>query len=248
MCHRIDAELLQSTYLRDKRLLQFKGVCLFDIGAEIQEMDETLIMMPNLKAHRYLDKFYLWTPENDSRRRQDVLDRFFELIANEYESLIDVQRNIENIRNLFEFLCELIDPIEGSIIVDYGCGTGLSIEPASGLDIELIGVDRCPTIRQIAASRGMKVWSPGELARQLNSPVHGAFASYVFHLLPHTYGLRLLWKRLKPGGVLVANFHKNQGIELVDSCLEERGGTIRQLHSPSGSERHGPYVAYLKEI
>jgi len=247
VCHEIDALLLCSTYLAGRQVLKCKELCLFNVGDETQKLNETINTIPNLKARRYFDKFYLWTPENNDKRRQYVLDRFFELIANEYESLIDVERNLDNIRNLFWFLDRLMDPLERATVVDYGCATGLSIRLATKLDIKLIGFDRCLKMRQIASGRGMIVWSTGELARQPKGSLDGAFASYVFHLLPNTYGLRLLWARLKQGGVIVANFHKNQGTEVVGACIHELKGSVQHLRSPIGSERHGVYVAYRKE-
>jgi len=227
--------------------LQVNGLSVFDIGQDTHKLDLTLGKIPKLKARRYLDKFYLWTSVNNLKRRQEVLDKFFAFIAYQYESLIDVQRNLDNIQILLGFLNRLLAPIEGSTIVDYGCGTGLSVASASELKIELVGVDRCPTMRRIASDRGMTIWGPGELARQPKNSLDGAFASYVFHLLPHAGGLRLLWARLRSGGVLVANFHKDQGIDLVDACVSEEHGLIRLLESPFGSERHGRYVAYIKE-
>jgi len=203
--------------------------------------------VPNLRLDRYLDRFYLWTAEDDFERRQEVLDGFFDLIAPEYESLINIQRNVENIRNLLGFLVQLVDPVEGGIIVDFGCGTGFSIEPASALGVQVIGVDRCPKMRAISGTRGMTVWNPEELASLPSDSLAGAFASYVLHSLAHTKELYLLWAGLKPGGVLVANFHKDQGIELVEACVRELQGTIKYLTPPAGSERHGPYIAFLKE-
>jgi SAM-dependent methyltransferase len=247
VCHDTDAQLLLSTYLRDRRVFQLNGLRVFDIGEDVHRLGYALAAIPGLKARRYLDRFHLWTPDNNPRRRQEVLDRFFAFIADQYESLIDVERNLDNIRILLGFLNRLMGPIEAATIVDYGCGTGLSRSPASEFKVELVGVDRCPTMRRIASDRGMTTWGPGVLARQPKNSIDGALASYVFHLLPHSDGLRLLWARLKPGGMLVANFHKNQGMELVEACVREGQGLIHRLESPAGSERHGSYVAYLKE-
>jgi SAM-dependent methyltransferase len=247
VCHEKDAGLLLTADLQLEPVLQVRDLCLFKIDIGISELKKALNPIPHFSLNRYLDKFYIWTPAEDLEHRQKVLDKFFQIIAEQYELLIDVGRNLENINNLLGFLSDMLDPINGSIIVDYGCGTGLSVGLASNLNIKLIGVDRCPKMRQISASKGMTVWSIGELARQLPNSLDGAFASYVFHLLPHTKGLELLWSRLRPGGIIAANFHKNQGVELVETCIRNLRGSIINLPNPAESERHGSYVAYKKQ-
>ncbi|UVT22064.1 MAG: methyltransferase domain-containing protein [Nitrospira sp.] len=185
-------------------------------------------------------------PERDVDRRQKLLDEFFSFIARDYESLIDRDRNIDNIRNLLDFAKQYVPLLAQATIIDYGCGTGLSHLVAEELHLNIIGLDRCPSMRAIAFHRGMKVWNPGDLARQPNNSLDVSLASYVFHLLPDTKGLELLWERIRPGGVLVANFHKDAGKHLVRHCLEEKGCMAVKLLAPYGSERHGPYFAFVK--
>ena len=248
ICDEPDAVLLGSTALGQIPVLRKQGLCIFSVEPNAVRLQQALDAVKHEEAPRYLfDKFHLWISRNDRGRWQKLLDKFFGLIADEYEALIDIPRNIENISNLLGFLSSLVGPLSHALVVDYGCGTGLSIRPGRETSVTLIGVDRCPRMRAIATSRGMLTWSPGDLARQLSGSVHAAFASYVLHLLPETHGLRLLWARLKPGGVLVANFHKGQGIELVADCLSEQHALIRRLDSPAGAQRHGPYFAYVKQ-
>jgi SAM-dependent methyltransferase len=247
VCHEKDAGLLLTADLQLEQVLRSRDLCLFKIDADVSELEKSLSLIPHFSLNRYLDKFYIWTSENDLEYRQKVLDKFFQIIAEHYESLIDVGRNLENINNLLRFLKDLLGPVDNPTVIDYGCGTGLSVGPASSLNIKLIGVDRCPKMRQIAASKGMSVLSMGELARRSPNSLDGAFASYVFHLLPHTRGLRLLWSRLKPGGIITANFHKNQGLTLVETCIRELQGSVINLPASPNSERHGLYVAYQKQ-
>lgn len=247
VCHEADGSLLESTALSGAKPVKFHGIWLFDMSAQSLEITIILGDIPGFTMRRYLDRFYLWTPEFDERHRQEVLDRFFEMLAGQYESLIDTARNLNNIQNLLGFLRQHDKLCNAPVILDYGCGTGLSLELAKEFGINPIGFDRCPTMRQLATNRGMRVWSPSELAGQPHNSVDGAFASYVFHLLPHPHGLRLLWARLKLGGVIVSNFHKHQGIELVNSCVQELGGAVRTIPNPIGSDRHGAYFAYLKD-
>lgn len=247
ICHEAVAHpLLQMGCQGRLNFLHLNGLCLlsFDVFGEFWE---NINLLKNYHIQRYLDRFYLLVPEKDLIQRQELLDRFFEIVADEYESLIDVQRNMENIRNLIGYLEKyLCYPIEDNLIIDYGCGVGLSFELLSERNLKIIGVDPSPSMRRIAIKRGMTVWSIGDLACQPKNYISGAFASYVFHLMPHTGGLRLLWSRLVTGGVIVANFHKNNGIELVKSCIQELQGLIYEIKVPHSYERHGTYAVFIK--
>jgi SAM-dependent methyltransferase len=245
ICHESDADLLLSLLPQLNLLFTSKGLAVFDAAITAEDV-KLLDSISNLRLSRYLDRYYIWAPEDDLAYRQRIFDAFFESIADSYDSLIDVHRNLENIRNLIRILRESMDRFVGSTIVDYGCGTGLSHRLTADLGISVIGVDRCPKMRQIAAQRGMLVCNIGELAQRPQDSIDGAFSSYVFHLLPHAHGLQLLWSRLRPNGVLAVNFHKNQGIELVESCIQQMNGTIVKLNRHANSEKHGRYAAYRK--
>lgn len=245
VCHKAHVFHLEKTKLQHKSVLTLDDLRVFDIDSEANAIEQVLPRMTGLKLHRYLDRFYLWVPEDDEDQRQDLIDQFFQWIGDDYESLIDRDRNIENIRNLIQLVGSTVGlPSE---IVDYGSGTGLALRPAAELGLKLIGVERSVVMARRAIAAGMAVWTPGDLARQPNGSLPSAFASYVLHLLPHTNGLRLLWARLRPGSVLVANFHKSEGIERVNDCLGRERSTILQLRSPDGSMKHGPYIAYVKK-
>jgi SAM-dependent methyltransferase len=175
-----------------------------------------------------------------------LIDEFFEVIAREYDLLIDRQRNLENIANLITFLKQFCVIEQDTLVLDYGSGTGLSMLVEQTRGIRIVGVERSQAMREIAASRGMNVWGPGTLARQARGSVDAAFASYVFHLLPNPGGLKLLSMRLKIGGVLVANFHKGEGVEFVTRHLTESGCSSRTVMPTVAENRHGVYVAYVK--
>ena len=61
----------------------------------------------------------------------------------------------------------------------------------------------------------------------------------------HEY-LDVLSNILKPHGVLVVNFHKNQGRKWADKYFTQRGFKIFVPSSFKSFECHGPYVAYIK--
>lgn len=205
-------------------------------------------LLPDIdsRIRRYLDRFFLCIPENDRPLRDILLQDFFEAIADEYESLIDCQRNIENINILLRFLTELSGQLNESDVWDYGCGTGLSLEVSAKLGFRITGIDRCAAMMKIASQRGMKVLSIDQLVAGHENSISKAFASYVLHLYPSERDLEVLWGAFRPGGVLVANFHKNRGISEVNDVMGKLHSSIIQLDGPAGSERHGDYFAYIK--
>jgi SAM-dependent methyltransferase len=241
-----DVKDLPLNHVQARQLHRYKSIGLVDMISGPRIFFADADPMPDIPTHKYLDRFYLWLPK-DLDKREQVLTSFFDFIAYDYEELIDTERNLDNIHNLFGFLQQLLNPIVGKTVIDFGCGTGLSAPFAERLDMKLVGIDPAPAMRYISAQRGLLVWSPGELASQPQDSIDAALASYVFHLLQHTHGLRLLWSRLRPSGVIVGNFHNGQNLQMMEACVKNLHGSIAYLESPHGSERHGQYVAFFKE-
>jgi trans-aconitate methyltransferase len=145
-------------------------------------------------------------------------------------------------------LLDTTSPIKDKIIADYGCGVGLSLELESEFQIRLVGFDYSARMRKIASERGMRVLSQKDLSCQPEGVFDGAFASYVFQLYPRPCELTDFWRLLKPGAALVANFHKNQGIDFVNDSLKLLRCSIRVLPTTTGAEPHGAYIAYVKNM
>jgi SAM-dependent methyltransferase len=249
ICHEEAEECGISVLMADRNCWVRNGLCLYEVAQDEEDLCRTVAMRTGLHGCRYLDRFFVLTSLINAKMRQYTYDRFFTMIARQYDELIEIDRNRQNILNLLNYLAGAIHA-SGASIVDYGCGTGLSVDVmrTDGLSrFQVHGVDRCPKMRQIAADRGMQVWSPGDLARQEKGSIGGAFASYVFHLLPDVHGVRLLWSRLSPGAILVANFHKNKGIEMINACLEPTALDVRIVIGMDGDQWHGTYVAYVKK-
>jgi adenine-specific DNA methylase len=57
----------------------------------------------------------------------------------------------------------------------------------------------------------------------------GVFCSYVLHFVSDTEQFKMLLKKLKPGCILAANFHKNIGVSKFISLVESFKGEIEQL-------------------
>ncbi len=199
-----------------------------------------------LEYERFLDYFYIIKRVGEAHL-QIAIDMLFECIADRYDRLIDTRRNIENIRVLKEYLISLHGSLDGSLIVDYGCGTGLSKEIFDDENLKLIGIDRCSKMRHLASNRGLKTLSPSQLKELQLDSIDCGFFSYVLHFSPSFGDLELLWSRVRPGGTLVGNFHKSIAINEYLEFFSGLEANILPLESKLELKRHGPYVAFIKE-
>jgi predicted TPR repeat methyltransferase len=191
-----------------------------------------------------LDRFVFLIPEQQEAQNQ-LFWSFFDAIAGRYETLIDVRFNLHNIYSLLTKLSSCIGNLQDRLILDFGCGTGLALGPIHEFHAEVIGVDAAATMREIAASRGMRVVSPAELLA-LPEEFDGVIASYVFHLSLDATAIFAMWSKLKSGGAVVANFHKNLGRDSVSQMFESLGAEPTELDVISDELRHGSYIAFRK--
>ena len=222
------------------------GLAILPIKSSAIELFDKAIKIDGLKIMRYLDHFYLLVPTDSPILRKQLFFQFFELIAEEYEIFIDSDRNKENISNLLWLIKYYIGSFEGAKILDFGCGTGFSLEIARYYEVDIVGFDPCPIMRQIAIRNGMNVWDELKFVDQPYNSIEATFSSYVFHFLTDDKNLRMIYNILKPGGVLVANFHKNLGRDLADKYLAKIGFESYILPNINAHEYHGTYVAYGK--
>lgn len=242
-CHRSDGPAARSILRVADAVYIWNDFEVFLVDAESLPFEE--LTMQALDAEKYLDQFLLLLPRNDPDRHLAVIEGFFSYISDQYESLIDSARNLGNIRVLTTHLRQVLSCGDGVLhIIDFGCGTGLSVDVDPSLMI--IGVDRCPEMRSQAAARGMKTLGMAEFATLPHHSFHGAFASYVLHLLPPEQDLEALWERIKPGGAFTANFHKDRGIDTVVPILARIGADVRFGEPSVLSRVHGSYITFYK--
>lgn len=181
---------------------------------------------------------------SDPKLQQAAYGEFFEYIAAEYESLIDLDRNVRNVDNLIAMLCRSIEDLYDKRILDFGCGTGLSYGSLKRSTARFIGVDQSQHMRKIAQSRGMQVLGLDYLGRA-QSTFDGAIASYVLHLVTDETVVGSLVNSMKPGGILVANYHKGINADWAENTFRRLGCDVTGLPSAESGE-HGPYFAYIK--
>jgi SAM-dependent methyltransferase len=154
-----------------------------------------------------MDRFDLVMPE-PGEPRERFLRSFFQAVADEYETLIDRERNADNIRTLIA----RVRPARCGPVLDFGNGSGLSSAIAAEVGVELVGFDVCPAMRALAAAHGATVIDDAQLSGRAPSSFGGAFASYLLHLQPEPPQLRDVFRVLAQGAVFAANFHKGAGL------------------------------------
>jgi 2-polyprenyl-3-methyl-5-hydroxy-6-metoxy-1,4-benzoquinol methylase len=246
LCHRTDVAALPIEFTGGRRCAYFGRLVAWDVFGAEDVIGLLSSKRPEFTLDRYLDRFWLWSPAGYVKARQILLDLVFEALAPDYEQLIHPDQNRENIGYLIGVLTSHWNSLDGRVIVDFGCGVGLAAKVIRPASAHLIGIDRSSAMRHAAAAHGLQVWGPGEMARAQSDSIDGAFASYVFHLLPELGLLQLLWGRLKPGGAIAANFHKGRGIEPVSQCLARLGADEVVLPPPQSGFTHGEYRKFVR--
>ncbi|MGA3056961.1 MAG: methyltransferase domain-containing protein [Candidatus Limnocylindrales bacterium] len=187
------------------------------------------------------DRYLLMMPADSVDVRSELLKRFYDFIAPEFERLADRSRNLENISYLLAELEIRCGPLSGLPILDLGSGTGLSLDLARALGIDVVGVEISAGMAQIASSRGMPVLTPGNLGALPEAA--GAIASYVLHFGIPPETLRAVLTRLAPSGLLLGNVHHGTNLDKLTRATATAGGQIVTWTPKAPLSRHGLYVA-----
>jgi SAM-dependent methyltransferase len=197
-------------------------------------------------VQRYFDQYFVFLPKTEPVREQQVIDALFATVAEAYDDLIEPGRNQENIRLLLQHVLTFVPSDQDGIrVVDIGSGTGLAHNVAQQVGVEVVGIDRSPEMRAIAARHGMVVYD----ARQfelISTLYDGAIASYLLHLVVDADLLHAVWLRLRPGRPLVANFHKGQGVREASQLFRAWGAEVRMNEPRAAGGEHGLYATFRK--
>lgn len=157
------------------------------------------------EAERLLDRHWIVHMTGDTEGRRTAERCFFDGIADRYELEVDPQRNRDNVRALMQ----LAGVRPGRRVLDFGCGPGLSIREADQVD--LVGCDVSPAMREQAAAHGLPTVGPENL-RSLEGSFDAMVASYVLHLAVPQADLLAAMRCVRVGGKVAANFHKARGL------------------------------------
>lgn len=194
---------------------------------------------------KLMDDYYLFYRHDDKVKYELFINEFFTYISGVYENIIDTNRNCYNIRNL-ETIVKIKLPNSNKLkILDFGCGTGLSVGIISDKH-ELVGVDSCEMMLQKARLRGLNAFNINELDIKYNSEYFDAIiSSYVFHLIEDMTQLDLVWEKLRKYGLFVGNFHKNKNLENFVEYFREKCHDI-SFYDENFYPENGRYVIVIK--
>ena len=183
--HKDDYSYLSKYFELDRKLLiPSNDICFYAINNELEINSIKNILSSKYLFCKCLDRYFFLLPLNKPNKRQEIIDIFYSSIAERFESLIDIQRNKNNIDRLIKFFKNQPTNSVAINVLDYGCGTGLSKEFEGKYNINIIGYDRCPIMREIAKKKGLNVINTAQLKKIQPEYFDGAFASYIFHMVP----------------------------------------------------------------
>lgn len=179
-------------------------------------VDTDALRRVGLMVVRLLDHYHIAYDLVDSASRAAPELVLFDLIAIHYEEDIDLPNNIETIRMLLSLV---MNNVTLGQILDFGCGTGLSLNVDVGTDVRIFGFDRSPAMQALARLRGLEVLTPTQLYALPEASIDGMIASYVLHLAASLNDLRGAAGKLRLHAKLAANFHKGAQMHVVGRIL-----------------------------
>lgn len=193
-----------------------------------------LFSVGDQQFRRLLDRFHLPAVPDS------VLSvALFDLCADAYERIVDVSRNVSNIHNLLGVALATLkvkgNPLK---VLDFGCGTGLSVVAVQSFVsnspsyIQLTGTDRSQHMLQLAARRGLPVVAVEELRAIRGREFDAVIASYVIHLGLSRDDCNLVAKMLAPGGVFVANYHHGDTESVAQTVALLSAAGLRAIPLP----------------
>jgi SAM-dependent methyltransferase len=189
----------------------------------------------NQEFRRLLDCFHLPAVPDSA-----LSVALFDLCADAYERLVDVTRNVSNIHNLLRVaIATLTLEAEPVRVLDFGCGTGLSVVALQSFvssfagRIQLAGTDRSLHMLEIAARRRLPVLAVADLDANNKRVFDAVVASYVIHLGLSQDDCNLIAKQLAPGGVFVANYHHGDAASVAQATSLLSATGLRAMPLPS---------------
>lgn len=167
------------------------------------------------RTYSYLDKFILVLPDDACQRRM-IWEYIYKNYAKDYEKMINQKHNLQCIQYMLNILQR--EKYNGVLnILDFGCGTGLSIN--AEFIGQIYGYDINESMRKIACKKGMKVLTEEDFWNLPAECFQGVLASYALHMAVSGSELNKIVSTLINNGLLVANFYKGIDCDRVTKKL-----------------------------
>ena len=184
----------------------------------------------------YLDEYIILCPMQKLVEHKIFWEDIVNYLAPDYSRLIKHEVNSACLVEMFRLAETAGVAIDGSLVVDFGCGDGIIQTALIGYQPRgVIGVERNNWQRQQAQAAGLEVVSRWQ---DINHPVDLIVGCYAVHMgcAQELFGLASRW--LRPGGVVLANCYKNIGIEHVS--VAEFCGVLDIMIVPRFAAGRGP--------
>jgi len=147
-----------------------------------------------------------------------------------------------------------LQPQKGERILDLGCGTGDLTHEIAMSQAEVVGMDASPNMIQRARKKFPEItFVEGDGHRfEASKPYDAIFSNAALHWMKNP-GLVVesIWKALKPGGRLVAEFGGKGNVQTIvnalEAVLEQKTGIHAADRNPWYFPTIGEYSSILEE-
>lgn len=188
----------------------------------------------------YLDCFFLLLPEQYNQQ-QVLWKDFYHCFGIDYEMLIDKGHNLKCMNKLLDYIVEKMPQnVRNVQILDYGCGSGLSVLCRRGMTIT--GFDKVSQMSTQAEDRGMHVLHDREIQCVPDEFFDAVFSSYVFHMGITQEDIAKIIPKMKKGAIWVANYYKDINVNIVNKMFLKKQFCVKKILSDD--ERFGSIYEY----
>ncbi len=182
-------------------------------------------LLPRLGFRRCFEHVYV-SQELYQAPITDVPGRLlFGYLSQTYEDLIVEETNVTTYDRLLSEVVRIAG-ISRPSVLDFGCGTGLAMKSRWISRVDMTGFDFCEEVGRMATERGLAVLSADDFWTSREISFDFVIASFVLHFPVSPLTMRRLWDLIRPGGCLVANFHKRINEEWVTQTILAFDGRV----------------------
>lgn len=198
---------------------------------------------------RLLDRFYVPLPPDPI-----VSTALFDLEARDYDNLVRKAQNVSNITTLLNLVLAALPMVSEVNLLDFGCGTGLSLAALNGVDakasreIEVVGTDCSLEMLKIATEKGLRTIPFDHWWKLPDECFDGIIASYVFHCGLRSDELAAMARQLRRHGVLVGNYHHATEKAISELCRKALTHNLALVtsHEDLARARTNPVLVFCK--
>lgn len=230
--------------LRLSEVRKNTGLVIYGTNGADLDISATIAALIAAGYAKYFENAYFSNTLSGSAR-QLLVQAYFNTISSSYVSMARQSFNAACYDILFDVARSLKKNFKNCL--DFGCGPATILESSIASYVpEVVGWDFSGRMRQLARNRGLSVLREVDFlagARQFDL----VLSAYVFH-----YGtvsvdvLQRIAQHLEVGGLFVANFHKDLGLDGFLSTLSGVGGMA--LAAPISRGPHGSIVLLSRVI